>query len=347
LPKLGKRKRGKKNPHGMTRALILLYILEKGIAPTSEIRDYFKTKDKKLNIKSKSPIYNQIAKLEESGFIEAVGKVDRGYEKSYRAKEGFDNLKSIFNFLKEYSLEGELLKTDYYNRVITDEGFNAKILINTFKELYLRLVDEVQNNQDDREETLIEIEKASKDFPIIEGKSALDYAIGNFDRRDSYQKGDQNDAYVKRRKLIIDTLTNNSVDQLYALLLGVIDSVKHDKNALSIDVVKSVISKFIPDDEKENVITILKVSPSANDYLLNIGKFSPIDFFGILVTFFLYTQQREGERTSVESPIIRILNSALIMDYANGEAITQDQTPSNQLAIFKQLFLQGIKEDKV
>ena len=71
---------------------------------------------------------------------------------------------------------------------------------------------------------------------------------------------------VNRRQFIIDTLKNDSVDQLYVLLLGVIDSVKNNSNDISIDTVNNTLNltsfiqtitfqgSFLPRIEKDATI---------------------------------------------------------------------------------------------
>jgi hypothetical protein len=100
---------------------------------------------------------------------------------------------------------------------------------------------------------------------------------------------------------------------------------------------------FFPQEDMGKVRDILKMSPTANDIILNIEKHNPVSFLGLLVAYQSYKKYVEsiGQKVGDPSPIVTLLESAYRMDYAQGKI----QETDFSLAIFKKLYLPNLEGD--
>jgi hypothetical protein len=162
-----KRKRGIKNPPGVTRALILEYILNNSMVLTDDIRDYLGEKGVKRHIKTKNLIYGHLKMLEgnldKDGNYRAIPYIKRipgenNKPDSYIIIDGFETFKNVFNFLKEHHLEKNFMQSSFYKNYIQTEDFLTKIPFNFLRLTILELYDTIKDG-DKREQLIEEIEK--------------------------------------------------------------------------------------------------------------------------------------------------------------------------------------------
>jgi hypothetical protein len=320
-----KRKPQQRETIGKTKAYILVFLLE-GEKDRTEISEYMKIHHNLIN---RSNIKDHLYGLVEMGFIEQ-GEKKPGKPRPYLIKKGFDHFKKIFNYLMENGLVQDLMKTKYFSDTINANDFPIKLWINSLKQLSLYQYEQIVNDKTDSTQ-LTQHEKELNLLPIIEGKTASQYAQEYYDRRDAYKIDDKENPYVRKRDYILNIYNNNTIDQLA------------DKTSL--DLIGPFIEMFFPQEDMGKVRDILKTSPTANDIILNIEKHNPVSFLGLLVAYQAYKKYFEsiGQKVGDPSPIVTLLESAYRMDYAQGKI----QETDFSLSIFKKLYLPNLEGDVI
>lgn len=337
-----KRKPQQREAVGKTKAYIILCLLD-GEKDRTEISEYLKTHH---NIINRSNVKDHLYGLVEMGLIEQ-GDKSPGKPRPYHIPKGFDALKNIFLFLRDQGMEAELLQTGYFNEAIESKDFRMKLIINAFKEMLLAIYQEMLNDNSTRDEADKELKAHENDLEelnkilALQEKTISQQMDDYFQIRDSVKTNDENNIRSQRFKLIINTLENNTVDQLYEGTLKLVDRIKKDKNAPSEEVLRSITDYLIPEKEKDKINDILRMSPSANEHILNIKAHNSASFMGLLFTYLLYTVKAEQDNVKLmdDSPIVRILKAAYIIDHSNGKTLHNNYSINTSLALFEQLFL--------
>jgi ribosomal protein L10 len=312
-PVTQKRKRGKKNPTGETRALILQYILNIRVSQTDDIRDYLREKGPKRLIKTKNLVYDHIKKLEQEGYIKRIpggkGKTD-----SYTANDGFDAFKKIFTFLKEHHDEKTLMNTEYYKNNIRDDEFWIKAALNIAKldilDLYYKIKDE------NTKEQLIDDIKANPPRlirpPFTWGEyrqskygyteqvfqptlkdltrpTVHDYTKEVITIIEKIHRGDESEQLVKQFLDLIRTLEGDGkdADRFYDVYRARLESKPGDHSPVNVNVhLKQLVSLMLPEDQTEKAINILSISPSAVDFVLNSKYYDYGLLYFVLMSYF-------------------------------------------------------------
>lgn len=362
--KESKRGIGEKNEKGITKSLIVLYIIEKGTAKTDEIAEYLGEKNKQRNIKTKHLIYEHLKKLEKD--IKVLRRVPSGNNipDSFFINEDFQAFIKIYRSLEKYGYRNRLMETSYYRSFIESPSFKAKLLINVLKEMLLKTYEEAEKDDTsgkDRNEIISELERSKFEYA---GKPITEYVANYFEFSDSLKLNDKNDPNVKERDAIVNILNNTSIDDLYNNILKSLNA----ENLQNIDLtpqqyLEILASLMIPDKDDRICNNILKCSPSAIERIINIRKHSPTSFFGLLIRFFIEAQAIDIEKMGLlksgniltkedfirlkdysrienDSPIVLLLKSAYIQDYLDDQIIPNEFSE----LINDQLFKPRIKE---
>jgi hypothetical protein len=192
----------------------------------------------------------------------------------------------------------------------------------------------------------------------IKGEDIFTYGKNiAFEIRDSLKKGDQKDKHVILYKVIHEIL-DKGVDAIYNDLIDLIGkNEKRNKDIQPDQALKIITGFLIPEHETSNISNILKTSPLAIEYILNIREHSPIIFIGTLWNYFLeavgfdekkiklltsdipltqaeYDHLLSNSNIEGELPLVRLIKSAFIIDYLDENIVQNDFSQKLQNELF-------------
>lgn len=235
-------------PDGFTQSVILLYLIENGVQDRTEISDFLKHNYHMVN---SSNVKNHMYKLVKKGFVEPGDKLP-GKPRPYKIKTGFDTIKGFFIFLKNNSLEKELMKSEYFKDYIGSDEFRIKFIANIFK-ANIQKIDSVIRDEEQYKKLIAKL----NDTPGNERLTTILEKIKNNDI--------END-FVKEYQTIINDIQGNADE-----LLHILES-RFDKKSAFIEplqFIKYMGFYAIPVAERDNIFKLLISSPSAMDFAFN------------------------------------------------------------------------------
>lgn len=372
-----KRKQGDTNPRGETKAIIILYIADNQKTQTDEIREFLKKKEKGLRITTKNLIYRHLKELESSNYIQRIRQENNNPD-IFVIKEGFENFKNLYLYLRDLEQEYEidLMQTPYYKEYVESDDFCVKLIINTFKELILCAYSDITKDIDEDElkkqfedETPGIRELFREQGAEKEGEAFIDNITKvTFEQVSSLKKGDPNDKHIKIMNIVLKFLADNTVDDIYQLSLDYISkNGTMNKTIPPEQAILLLISYLIPEKEKETFSNILKTSPTAIEYIIDIKNHSPITFFNSMYTFFLIVISKDPVKRELlfsdkpltqsdfdlirdysniknESPIVLLAKSAFVLDSLDEHIITNEFYNELTNQLFSPQFKEGDKQ---
>ena len=107
------RARGAKEPSGRTKAAILLFLARHGESTFTDVREYLL---EKYNIRSAKDIRIHLVDLSDDNKLGLIIKTPNGNGNacSYKVREGFNDLKRLFNYLQAQGAGPELMQTKIF-----------------------------------------------------------------------------------------------------------------------------------------------------------------------------------------------------------------------------------------
>jgi hypothetical protein len=259
-----KRARGEHESVGAVKAAILLYLADNGERTFTDIRNHLHDH---YNIVTGKIVRIHLLDLsyeEKRGLLNKKGN-GNGKADSYRLKNGFFNFKKIHNFLKVQSKESHLMRTRYFQEETNSIDFLVKVKLNIFRNALIQCYNSM--NDDESYELM---------------KRNLDY----FSPRDRGILVDWMDRV--RAKNESDTLSSNFLWIMKELIAGNIDRIneifrdnmllKLPDGSMAVDENKALFfsAVLVADHYKDQIVTILRLSPGALDYVLNSTCSNPL-----------------------------------------------------------------------
>jgi len=120
------RARGDREPAGRTKAAVLLYLADSGESTFTGIREHLL---EQYNIRSHKDIRTHLADLSDDGKLGLAKKQSNGNGKacSYKVREGFCNLRKLYNYLKDQGAEAKLMRTRHFQEYTASCDFFRKV----------------------------------------------------------------------------------------------------------------------------------------------------------------------------------------------------------------------------
>lgn len=327
---------------GVTKSNIVLLIADNGEQDRTDISRYL---NKQYGLTSPNNVKRHLYDLVSLGILEN-GVRKPGGSTPYKLKDGFDGFKIAFNFLKDRGFTKEFMKTRYYNDCLDSPEMQVKMGISVLRDTALNVhaiikADETYNK------LMREIEADKPDPQDV--KKVLDFING--------LRGQEPTEESEMALKIIEMLETGTIDDLYEYASSMISlQYQTDISKDSQAILMEVGNTLLPENEKTPVLNMLRSSPSAIDFILNLRDHSPYNFTSSILRYFMMAtisdkekmrlienrQGRSGKQMGPkdsdtllglfgdyskvvsESPIIQILRSEFMIDYVNGNIIENE-----------------------
>ena len=317
-----KRKQGQKEPKGITKSEIIVYIANKGETTITDIKTHLKSEK---NIGNKKNIKKHLSDLVNEGIINIKKAEKRGLSDTYYIEKTFSQFKTVFNFINDF-YRPLFLKSKYAMDMINNDDFLVYGFVNIIKEF----VSELQKIYDDNYINKL-IEKLKRNGEYI-------------------------DEYAEEFKESIENLKNNlkgyNIDNIndfndfQDLLLTSTPEAFH--------IIKVLINLIFPDKQRNEMLNIISTSPMAMDYFLNLKSADRIFLFIRIIGFYLLTLVSDKNKISLlkklpenkskiennpmsfisqildnqniknDNPLLTILRSYFIVDSFNGNVVKNE-----------------------
>lgn len=256
------RARGAREPSGRTKAAILLFLAKHGESTFTDVREYLQ---EKYNIRSAKDVRLHLADLSDDNKLGLIIKKPNGKGNacSYKVREGFDDLKRLFNYLKAQGAGPELMQTRIFIDFTSSRNFfkqvQRNVTNNVLTDFYRCL---------DRDEYIALIEDSMEHIPP-EHKEFLTTWI------ERLRKHDRSDPLSRSFIGLIEAFGDPDGEQLVKDQVQRI--VRNGITEVGQDSLESLLSTIrIPDKYREQVTTVMRFSPSAFDCIMNLNLSNPL-----------------------------------------------------------------------
>ncbi|HMK46849.1 MAG TPA: hypothetical protein VK436_09500 [Methanocella sp.] len=338
-----KRERGERESVGVVKAAILLYLADNGERTFTDIRSYLRDRYGIITGKIARTHLQDLSNEQGLGLL-TKSKNGNGNADSYKIKDGFASLKSVYNFLKAHGSEGLLMKTRYF----LDETGSIKFLISV-KMNFLR------NATSQCHDSIVNDGRYAFMKRRLDRTSAKDRKI-LVDWMDQIRMGDESNALVKNYFWVMGCIEGGNMDKISRIVMDRLLRQTPD-GAM---VIKEEYGIFfsplgVSDHYRERIVAIVRQSPGALDYVLNSTGNSaifPPDPVQAYAMNLLLRHDRAGEinldhiidieacrrymeelpRYISEPLIFEVAKSLLISDMIYGRTIEED-IPAEQLKL--------------
>lgn len=275
-----RRRKAKRMPIGSSKSAILLFIASKGEADSVDLKRHLK---EKFRIKNKKSLRIHLSDLIQIRLVAKRSK-GKGLPDTYYLASNFLTLKGVFNYLKENGKEKDLLTTKYFKDYVASEDFQAKFFVNLVKGIILAMISYVQSDEGYKEQ-IKHVEKQSEIITAIRDSREIK---PKYTRLEDWEKAF--DLYdPKRIKETVPTMVSNinsiiestDADTLYTFVSSFGD--------WTTPFMKKAPSIIIPSKELPEFLAMLRASPSATDFILNLGKDNALGLMGFLLRFIMWS----------------------------------------------------------
>lgn len=342
-----KRERGEREPAGAVKAAIILYLSDNGERTFTEIRNHLRDR---YNIVTGRIVRVHLLDLSDEQGQDLLIKAGNGIGRadSYLVRPGFFSLRQVYNFLKSQGLEAKFMKTRYFLEETGSRDFlimaKVNFLRNAMAQYYDSIIDDARYTAMKRR-----LDRTSaKDREIL---------VGWMDR---VRAKDDNDALVRNFLLTVGCLAAGDVGDIGNIFQNRLLRREPDGSMVMKDeymIFFSIVT--VSDRYREKIVTLMRLSPGALDYLLNSTGNSAIfppdpvqayainlllrrgdDEIGSSAIVDIETCRRYMEGLPcylAEPPIFHVAKSLFIADMVYGRTVVED-IPEEQL---KQVFLEN------
>lgn len=268
------RKMGEKEPRGMTKSRILLYIAGCGETDFYGLRLYMK---RSLNISNAKVIRKHLEELEALSLISRkpvqVGESDY-YLNSFFLGQGFDSFRRVFKYLKSHGLEKEFMLTGHYRDYISSEDFTVKLYLNIFKRNLLDICDYLQTEEG--------CERARREvIKYYPRPDAMLNLVRGINSRDT------SDVFIRDVLVLVEELKCRDVDSVYDLVSARL-TVKHGETGFGDAChILRLSGSVIPAEKRDTMTELLLLSPSAMDYALTPGFSDTLLVSSVFIGYYL------------------------------------------------------------
>lgn len=248
------RSRGEKDAVGRTKCAILLYLAGGDVYSFSSVREHLKETS---NIRNTKNIRAHLKGLADEGLILKTSG-GNGNADAYEIPREFNVLKRLFNFFKANNALSGLMGTALFARFTASEEFRNKVIISMIR-TYLLQIDQIFCN----EKTYEKVEKMIRDLPHGNRKTILDWM-------ERIRNGESGDIYKTNFYDMIDRYRVEDIDALHDMFFRLFDLYRSRYPIYTADDYRIMISELIiPENYKVKFFQMIRLSPSACDYVIN------------------------------------------------------------------------------
>lgn len=336
------RARGAKEPSGRTKAAILLFLARHGESTFTDVREYLL---EKYNIRSAKDIRIHLVDLSDDNKLGLIIKKPNGNGNacSYKVREGFNDLKRLFNYLKAHGAGPELMQTKIFIEFTSSRNFFKQVQRNVMNNVltdFCRCLD--------RDEYIALLKDSMEHIPP-EHKEVLTIWI------ERVGKQDKSDPLSRSFIGLIETFgypdgEQLAVDQVQRMIRKGITEVGQDS-------LESLLSTIrIPDKYREQVTTVMRLSPSAFDCVMNLNLSNPLfprnPYMAYAISLLLSKDEddisptvtvkecceytRNMPRAFQEPPILVIARSYFVTDLVTGHLVIKEVPEETLRLIFSE-----------
>jgi hypothetical protein len=273
-------------------------------------------------------VKDHIQTLVKEGLL-AVHDNGPGLDKSYYLKDEFESLKQLYNYLKDNNSSDNFLKSNYYLKHLDDESFQHKLFIGLLKDSIIKIIELLQSK---------EMKDKLAQSEIVFLTEFLNSEL---------EKGQSMSSIVGRLKRhSVEELDTITIETYQRFKENLLENGKHEISPIKLMLV--IFSQnLIPEKEKPYIIEILKTSPSAVEFALNLEHANTILVFSIL--FGHWKTQFYSLKNSIKQLEMRIQNNGTI---DQDEKLLKDKNESsnNEIpisVIIKPLFMYDLINAKI
>lgn len=256
------RARGEREPAGRTKAAILLYLTEHGESTFTEIREHLLDRH---NIRSQKDIRGHLNDLADQGKLGLIVKQSNGNGNacSYRIRDGFGSLRKLYNYLKVQDLETALMQTRHFHEYTASCDFFVQVKTSLLCDVMLDLARCMAT-----EEGTASILQ-SLDHVAPEHRVMLTGWMARVRRREI------DDPVAGSFVRMIDDLCSPEADMAAEAYVQKV--MKRGLAAICLKQFSMLASDIIiPEEYRERITAIMRLSPGAFDCIANLNCDSPL-----------------------------------------------------------------------
>jgi len=263
-----------REPIGMTKSEVIIYIANNESSTITDIRRYLRNEKNIRNVKG---VRKHLSDLVKEGIINIKKAEKRGLSDVYYIEKSFSKFKDVFNYLKDFH-RPLFLRSRYAIDTINNEKFLVYGFVNVVKELFtelLKLSDENYFNA--------LIEKAKRNGEDVSTKEIKEM-IENFKNElKGYNLGD-----------LQNILLNVKPEDLVMFVSEFIPNITDP-----ISIMKKFIGSIFPENQRNEMLGIISTSPMAMDYFLNLKSADRLYLSVIISRFYLQTLFLDSSKGSL------------------------------------------------
>ena len=332
------RARGDREPAGRTKAAILLYLAESGGRTFTEIREHML---EHYNIRSQKDIRIHLNDLSDEVRLGLVIKQSNGNGNacSYRIREGFGSLKKLYNYLKDHDTGAELMRTHHFREYTASCDFFRNVKTHLLSDVLIDLY-RCMATIEGRAAILKTMDHVRPEHKEI--LAAWMARVGNRDMADPLSGN-----FVR----MIDTLCSPEAETAgEAYAQAVMDRGRHVISPEDFGILASDI--IIPDEYRERITAIMRLSPGAFDSMANLNCGNPLFLRNPFLAYVISLLLAQGETLSLPSlslaqcseaaagiprlalhpPVFTIARSYFITDMVDGR-LAVNEVPAETLRL--------------
>ena len=336
-----KKKRGKRENPGESRAHILLMLAKNPGEKYTNISKHFRDN---LGIHTRKPIDDQFKIIETEKVVSRKPVIEIGDDHcriSRSINKTFHAFKYTYDLLKKQGLLNEFMSSLYYDEYIDTDDFKVKFAFNIFKTNLLAVNEIIKSPQDCNK--LIKAIKGKPLFKYTEPQPDLEardkeYRQTLLDFLDKLKNNDTSDVMVNTYHTLTADLSGPNIDEQLDTIIARIKLEKElgTRAGLTLDSLLSyILGELLPEHEWANISKMLKVSPRAIEFAINpvypdanISASIASLIFNKRIDPVLFTATLDHDITNMESqnmsPACNIIKSYFIIDNTENKLIKKD-----------------------
>ena len=335
------RARGDREPAGRAKAAILLYLAESGGERTfTELREHMLEHH---NIRSQKDIRIHLNDLSDDARFGLVAKQSNGNGNacSYRIRDGFCRLSKLYNYLKDHDLGAELMRTRHFREYTASCDFFINVKVHLLCDVMLDLDRCIASDEGTAaiRKTLDHVPPDDQDLLLAWMSCVRHHDLSNPLSR-----------HFTGMINAINSPTAEAAGDAFAQLI--MDRGRLVISPEHFDMLASDI--LIPDEYRERITAIMRLSPGAFDCIANLNCDNPLFIRNPFLSYVISLLLAQGEtisdpcltlvqcseyaagipRLAEEPPIFTIARSHFITDLAGGRLAVKDVPAETLRLIF-------------
>ena len=290
-----RKRNAKRMPIGYTKSAILLFIATKGEADSVDLKWHLK---EQYGIKNKKSLRIHLSDLIGNGLV-AKRSNGKGLPDTYYLTSNFSTLKGVFNYLKANGREKELLTTDYFKRYVGSEDFKAKFFVQLTKSILISMVTYIQSDAGYNEQ-IKNFDKHGEFITAIKNSRDIKpkyKRLDDFDKALDIYNPEKVETLSPMVANVTSIINNTDVDSLYLFASSFGD--------WATPFMQKIPYLIIPDKEMPEFLAMLKASPSATDFMLNLDNDKALGLMSTLMRFVMRSVKDDSNKVTEFNTLVK------------------------------------------